>query len=93
MIKGVNRQMIEINDTGNIYFERALLVIRPGFTDQPAEQLQREGREYLRQAGGYTGLDKNRRRTTKRRGLYALLTGLGVVAGLTGGLVIAAVLK
>ena len=30
MIKGVNRQIIEVMDTGNQYFERALLVVRPG---------------------------------------------------------------
>ena len=29
MIKGVNRQIIEVLDTGNEYFERALLVVRP----------------------------------------------------------------
>lgn len=29
MIKGVNRQIIEVMDTGNPYFERALLVVRP----------------------------------------------------------------
>lgn len=33
MIKGVNRQIIEVMDTGNQYFERALLVVRPGYTD------------------------------------------------------------
>lgn len=33
MIKGVNRQIIEVMDTGNPYFERALLVVRPGYTD------------------------------------------------------------
>ena len=31
MIKGINRQVIEIMDTGNLYYERALLVVRPEF--------------------------------------------------------------
>lgn len=33
MIKGINRAIIEVTDTGNIYYERALLVLRPEYTD------------------------------------------------------------
>ena len=29
MIKGVNRQVIEVVDTGSPYFERAILIINP----------------------------------------------------------------
>ena len=33
MIKGINRQVIEVTETGNAYFERALLVVRPSYRD------------------------------------------------------------
>lgn len=33
MIKGINRQVIEVTETGNPYFERALLVVRPSYRD------------------------------------------------------------
>lgn len=31
MIKGVNRQVLEIHDTGNQYFEKALLFVKPEY--------------------------------------------------------------
>lgn len=56
MIKGVNRQIIEVMDTGNQYFERALLVVRPGYTDTEPTRLREEAQRMLRKAGGYAGL-------------------------------------
>jgi len=32
MSKGVNRQVLEIHDTGNEYFEKALLFVKPEYT-------------------------------------------------------------
>lgn len=32
MIKGVNRQVLEIHDTGNKYFEKALLFVKPEYS-------------------------------------------------------------
>lgn len=32
MIKGVNRQVLEIHDTGNQYFEKALLFVKPEYS-------------------------------------------------------------
>ena len=40
MIKGVNRQMIEVTHTGSPYFERAFFVVRDG-SSQPSEELLR----------------------------------------------------
>lgn len=75
MIKGVNRQMIEVTDTGNEYFERALLVVRPACMDTEAELLRDEARRLLRTAGGYAGLRGQRRRRYLRRLAYGLSTG------------------
>ena len=61
MIKGVNRQIIEVMDTGNPYFERALLVVRPGYTDTEPTRLREEAQRMLRKAGGYAGLKRQRR--------------------------------
>lgn len=58
MIKGVNRQIIEVMDTGNQYFERALLVVRPGYTDTEPTRLREEAQRMLRKAGGYAGLKR-----------------------------------
>lgn len=48
MIKGVNRQIIEVTQTENMYFERALLVIKPEYTNVGANQLDFEAEKYLR---------------------------------------------
>ena len=47
MIKGINRQVIEVLDTGNIYYERALLVVRPEFATAQREVLEKEARHML----------------------------------------------
>ena len=83
MIKGVNRQIIEVLDTGNEYFERALLVVRPACVDTEAALLREEAQRMLRAAGGYTGLRGQRRRRYLKRLAYGLSTGAaGALLGL-----------
>ncbi len=36
MVRGVSRQIIEVPDTGNIYYEKAYLVVKPEFSDDSA---------------------------------------------------------
>lgn len=48
MIKGINRQIIEVTDTGNIYYERALLVLRPEYSGAQRVLLEREARKVLK---------------------------------------------
>ncbi|MCI8554017.1 MAG: hypothetical protein HFJ80_03625 [Clostridiales bacterium] len=62
MIKGINRQIIEVTDTGNPYFERALLIVRPHCADTPGDRLRAEANRLVRTAGGYSALRRSRRR-------------------------------
>lgn len=48
MIKGINRQIIEINDTGNTYYEKAWLVVRPEFDSAQKELLEREAAQLMK---------------------------------------------
>ena len=83
MIKGVNRQMIEVTHTGSPYFERAFLLLRPDCTDPDLAHLQEEARRMLTAVGGYSALDKNRRRARNMRLLWSILgTSLGSLLGL-----------
>lgn len=83
MTKGINRQMIEITDTGNTYFERALLVVRPTCSDCEDDLLRAEARRMLKAAGGYGGLRMYRRRRQWQRVLVGAASGLaGVLLGL-----------
>ena len=82
MIKGVNRQMIEVKETGSPYFERALLVVRPDCTDLQDFQLHEEAQKLLETAGSYTGLRRARRHRKFRRLLFFLGTsGGGLLLG------------
>lgn len=83
MIKGVNRQMIEVTDTGNQYFERALLVVRPTCSEYEDDLLREEAHRLLRTAGGYGGLQRIRRQRRIRRALFGAASGLaGLLIGM-----------
>ena len=72
MIKGVNRQMIEVTDTGNPYFERALLVVRAECMEQPEVRLHEEAHKILASSDAYSGLRLSRR---IRRILFGVCSG------------------
>ena len=83
MIKGVNRQIIEVSDTGNRSFERAILFVRP--------ESQKVDRETLnRNALGYLAQVRLRPRFYPRRGVWGTicrfligaLIGAGAMAGI-----------
>lgn len=48
MIKGINHQIIEVTDTKNKYYERALLVLRPEYSSIQRELLEKEARILLK---------------------------------------------
>ena len=75
MIKGVQRQVIEVCNTDHAYFERALLVVRADCTAQEA-LLREQARQYLQKAGGCRFL----RRQKYMRRLRAVLLVLGGAA-------------
>jgi len=49
MIKGVNRNVIEIIDTNSELFERAILFVRPEGRENDPEHLERSARGFLTQ--------------------------------------------
>ena len=48
MIKGVNKKIVEINNPKSLYFEKAILYIRPNMSDIPAKLLSQEAQNYLK---------------------------------------------
>ena len=48
MLRGINRQVLEITETNNMYYEKALLVVRPEYTDAQKNVLEREAKLMLR---------------------------------------------
>ena len=72
MIKGVNRQMIEVTHTGSPYFERAFLVVR-GNAPADQDKLHCMAQKVVEQADSYTGLKRRRWRSALRQSGRALL--------------------
>ncbi|MBQ4105889.1 MAG: hypothetical protein IJC86_05855 [Clostridia bacterium] len=48
MIKGINRQVIEVTDTQSIYYERAWLIVRPEYTKIQQNILDKEAKKLLK---------------------------------------------
>ncbi len=42
MVKGVNKQIIEVNNPDSVYFERAVFYLKPGVRTLPVELSARE---------------------------------------------------
>ena len=83
MIKGVNRQMIEVTHTGSPYFERAFLVVR-GDATTDEEKLNCMAQKVVEQAATYSGLRRRRWRNLLRQTAFALLWGGGGAAVMWG---------
>lgn len=81
MIRGVNRKIIEVNDTGSSYFERIILFVKNEQGGMAPQVLDREADRLVKALT--TTPDKKAR---KQRRPIALPLGLGAAVGaiLTG---------
>ncbi len=74
MIKGVNKKVIEINHPDSVYFERAVLYLRPDVAEVSLQEAQAESAHYFQQ--------HPRRRLGRLRGLGIFLLGALSYAGI-----------
>ncbi len=47
MVRGTNKRIIEINDTQNPYFERAVLYVKDSRADSPRKSLESQAQNFL----------------------------------------------
>lgn len=47
MVRGTNKRIIEINDTQNPYFERAVLYLKDSQADSPKKALENQAQSFL----------------------------------------------
>ena len=47
MVKGVNKTIIEINDTGSKYFDKILFFVNPDKADTPQKKLESRAFDYI----------------------------------------------
>ena len=79
MIKGINHSIIEINDTDNEYYERAILVIKPEYASAQRSILENEAKRMLRELDAPSVMKS---RTGKLRFIIAM-----AVSAITGALI------
>ena len=88
MIRGINKRVIEVNDIGSEYFEKALLIVKDNKATVP--NLEREAdrvlQTYFPKHIDVGGVGYLRKKSLKRRkrvlavGLTVLVLGLAVTA-------------
>ncbi len=81
MIKGVNMQVLEIKDTGNDYFDRILLFVKPEYYSVDKTKLQRQAWDFTRNIGLPPPVKKksNWKATTAKTAL-AITVGLAIAS-------------
>jgi len=84
MLRGVNKQIVEVNQTNSPYFEKIYFIVKPGFCNYSFEQLESEA-EKLASDIGITKPKNHKRRLF----LFALT---GVIAGALAALLLMALL-
>lgn len=78
MVKGVNRQIIEVNNTDSIYFEKAVFYLRPGVRRLPEDISGKEIDRIFKPMG----VNAKKSRRLKIGSLMIVLAILGTVAAL-----------
>ena len=77
MIKGVNRQMIEVTHTGSPYFERAFLVVRADCQHLEGDGLHRLAEKVVQQADTYAGIKLQRKHQRGQQVVLGLFCTVG----------------
>lgn len=82
MVKGVNRQVLEIHETGCEYFEKALFFVRPEYSTENEGKLRGNAQKVIAKS---KGVPKTRKQRVKSKVLFVgeLLASAGVGAIIT----------
>lgn len=81
MIKGISRQIIEVQETGSVYYERAYFVVKPEYDSAQRQALEKEALKVLRSIDAPSGL--------KRRGKIVLKKALWLACAAIAGALLA----
>lgn len=84
MLRGINRSIIEINETENRYFERVLIFVRPEFGNFPENHLKKEAAKLISgistQPVGLKNRLSARSKARKKKKRIILGISLGILA-------------
>lgn len=77
MIKGVSKQVLEVTNPENPYFEKIVFFVKPQYAKEDRVRLEREAHSLVRCAGRPPRV----RRSPKERWRFALRCGLSALVG------------
>ena len=81
MIKGVNKQVLEINETQNGFFEKAIFFVKPEYSGMSEGKLRESARLEIERAGKPPLSATEKKKGIRRCLLYALCLLSGIIAG------------
>lgn len=79
MIKGVNKCVIEVAETGNKYFERAILFVRPEFAEKSPDLMKEKAKKYLLCVGDISGSYHATYKSSRTKKRVKILIGLSIL--------------
>ncbi len=85
MIKGISHSMIELNETGSEYYERAILIIKPEYASVQRTVLEDEARKMLSELDVPSAI-RCRRNRLKHIILCTVCAAAGLLAGMSASL-------
>ncbi len=93
MVKGVNKRVIEINQTGNKFFEKIVIYLSPEYGDLSPAQLHKATESFsaqLRESTGALRTPVLRKKAKLRKGrvVGAAIIGLSFLGTVAGALII-----
>lgn len=86
MLKGVNRQVVEISHPESAYFERVLFFVKPEFSSVSEKRIKGKADEIIKDAASPPGLKKASRKKGRLKQLLQL-TGAALVGAAAAGAV------
>ncbi len=82
MVKGVNKTVIEINDTGNSMFEKIILFVSPEFSNINTARLKSEAQQAIIKCSVGSLRLTARQKALKKRRLFVLGVSAAIIVGI-----------
>lgn len=76
MIKGINRQIIELSQTPSTYYEKAWLIVKPEYANLHEHLLEKEAKKLLKELDAPSSM-----KTKHNLGFWAWRLGLSALSG------------
>ena len=81
MIKGSNKHVLEVTDTGNPYFEKVIFFVAPEHENEKYENLKNEAEKYSESASALPPFKKTKKQILKEA--VQIVLGLGAGASIS----------